>query len=153
MRALGFDIDGIERLAGRHEQAVSLLAAEADIGAGLGQENLTDAHAVRREDLDAVIAWADPSGADPDVALGVDPQAIGEARLAVQRHVDELLRIRKLVAIEIVTPDDILGVGIVRDTGIADIDLLVVVAEGDAVRLERFVGDLADLTALCVDPV
>jgi hypothetical protein len=32
-----------------------------------------------------------------------------------------------------------------RDPGIADIDLLVVMAEGDAVRLERFVGDLGDL--------
>jgi hypothetical protein len=50
-------------------------------------------------------------------------------------------------------PDDVLGSGIVRDAGIADIDLLVVVAERDAVRLERFVGYLGDLAGLRVDPV
>src|ERR1700733_6775667 len=73
MRALGFHIDRVQRLAGRHEQAVSFPAAEADIGAGLGQAYLADAVAVRCENLDAVIAIADPAGADPDVAIGIDP--------------------------------------------------------------------------------
>src|SRR5674476_841256 len=50
MRALRLDIDGIERLARRHEQPVSLLAAEAEVGAGLGQTNLADAVAVRCKD-------------------------------------------------------------------------------------------------------
>src|ERR1700682_2419400 len=94
MRALRLHIDRIQRLARRHEQAVALLAAEADIGAGLGQQDLADPGAVRREDLDPVITRADPSRADPDIALGIDPQAVGEARLAVELHVDELFRIR-----------------------------------------------------------
>src|SRR3981081_1748667 len=89
MRALGLDIDRIQRLAGRHEQAVALLAAEADIGAGLGQQNLADPGAIRREHLDAVIAWADPARADPDVAFGVDPQSVRKTRLAVEFHVDQ----------------------------------------------------------------
>src|ERR1700716_407289 len=153
MRALRLDIDRIQRLAGRHEQAISLLAAEADIGAGLGQANLTDARPVRRENLDAVIAIADPARADPDVAIDVDPQTIREARLAVEGHVDQRARVREFVAVQIVLPDNILGIGIVRDAGIANIDFLVVVAEGDAVRLEWFVGDLGDLAGLRIEPV
>ena len=35
--ALGFDIERIDRLARRHEQAVALRAAETDVGAALGQ--------------------------------------------------------------------------------------------------------------------
>ena|SRR6266481_1555756 len=81
MRALRLDIDGIERLAGRHEQAVSFLAAEADIGAGLGQTDLTDARAIGREHLDAIVAVADPTGADPDVAIDVDPHPSGNPDL------------------------------------------------------------------------
>src|SRR5207342_133948 len=79
MRALCLDIDRIQRLTGRHEQAVSLLAAEADIGAGLGQANLTDACAIGRKYLDAVVAVADPACADPDIPLGIDPKPIREA--------------------------------------------------------------------------
>src|SRR6266849_3148573 len=153
MRALRLDIDGIERLAGRHEQAVSFLAAEADIGAGLGQTDLTDARAIGREHLDAIVAVADPTGADPDVAIDVDPQSVRESRLAVECHVDQRARVGEFVVVEIVLPDDVLGIGIVRDAGIADIDLFIVMAEGDAVRLERFVGDLADLTGLRIKPV
>jgi hypothetical protein len=33
MRALGFDVDGVEGLAGDHEEAVSFFAAEAEVGA------------------------------------------------------------------------------------------------------------------------
>src|SRR3954447_23915464 len=153
MRALRLDIDGIKRLARRHEQAVSLLATEAHIGAGFRQANLTDACAVRRENLDAVITFANPARADPDIAIDVDPQSVREARLAVERHIDQRARVGKFVAIEIVLPDDILGIWVVRDAGIADVDLLVVVAEGDAIRLERLVRDLADLSGLRVEPV
>src|ERR1700686_5867952 len=76
MRALRLDIDRVQRLARRHEQAVSLLAAEGEIGAGLGQQDLADARAIRCEHLDAVIARADPAGADPAVAVDIDPQTV-----------------------------------------------------------------------------
>src|SRR5260370_22516297 len=101
MRALRLDIDGIQRLARRHEQAVSLLAAEADIGAGLGQANLTDAHAIRRENLDALITFADPAPSDPDVAVDVDPQPVPESRLALAFHVDHGAWVCQLVAVKI----------------------------------------------------
>src|ERR1700710_116090 len=97
MRALRLDIDSIERLAGRHEQAVALLAAEADIGAGLGQQDLPDARAVGGEDLHAVIAVADPARADPDIAVGIDAKAVRKTRFAVQRHVDQQPWVGQLV--------------------------------------------------------
>src|SRR5580698_3292894 len=111
MRALGFDIDCIERLARRHEQAVTLLAAEAEIGTALRQTNLADPLAVIRcKDLHAVIAFPDPAGADPDIALGIDPQAIRKTGSTVQFHVDQRTRVCELAAVEIVLPDDVLGV-------------------------------------------
>src|SRR5258708_2852009 len=74
-----WDRDGIERLARGHEQAVALLAAEGEIGAGLGQEDLADPLAIRREDLHAVIAGSHPARADPDIAVDVDAHAVREA--------------------------------------------------------------------------
>src|ERR1700737_593081 len=41
-RALGADVERIERLARGHEQAVALEAAEADVGAALGQLDAAD---------------------------------------------------------------------------------------------------------------
>src|SRR5580704_16083192 len=38
-RALGADIERIERVARRHEQAVALDAAEAEVGGALGQRD------------------------------------------------------------------------------------------------------------------
>src|SRR5438105_13766021 len=110
MRALRLHIDRIERLARGHEQAVALPAAEADIGAGLGQQDLSDARAVVWcEHLHAVIARTNPAGADPDIALGVDAHSVGEARLAVELHVDQPLRVRELWAVDVVRPHHVLG--------------------------------------------
>ena len=61
-RAPYSDVYRIQRLAGGHEQAVALGAAEADIGADFRQTNDADGVAVRRDDL-----YAGP-GAGPDVA-------------------------------------------------------------------------------------
>src|SRR3569832_470726 len=80
VRALRLAIDRIERLACGHEQAVSLLAAKTKIGAAFRQTNLADPLAVvGRKDLHAVIAFADPSGADPDIAFGIDAKTVGKA--------------------------------------------------------------------------
>ena len=81
VRTLRFDVDGVQRLAAGHEQAVALGAAEADVAADLRQQDLADARAVRGEDVDAVVAVADPAGAGPDVAVDVGADAVGEAGL------------------------------------------------------------------------
>src|ERR1700689_47341 len=94
MRALGFDVDRIERLARGHEQAVSLFAAETEIGTAFRQTNFTAPLAVVGcEDLHAVITFSDPAGPDPDIAFGIDPQAVRKAGSAVQFHVDQRARI------------------------------------------------------------
>ena len=50
-RTLDSNVDGIERLACGHEQAIPSGAAKADVGANLGQANHTDRVPVRRNDL------------------------------------------------------------------------------------------------------
>ena len=78
MGALGFDVDRIERLARGHEQAVSLLAAETEIGTAFRQTNLANPLAVVGcENLHAVIAFSDPAGADPDIAFDVELCRLG----------------------------------------------------------------------------
>jgi hypothetical protein len=85
--ALGIEVHGVERLARRHEQAVALRPAEADVGADLRQQNLADAHPVGRKDMDPVIAGPNPAGGRIDVALGVGADAVGKAgKLAAGRR-------------------------------------------------------------------
>ena len=79
-------------MAAGHEEAVALRAAEADVAADLGQTDLADAFAVGRENVDAVVAVADPAGAGPDVAVDVGANAVGQAHfvMAIELHRDEL---------------------------------------------------------------
>src|SRR4030095_7924125 len=71
------DIERIDRLAGGHEQPVALAPAEAEVGAALGQQDAPDQGAIGREHRDAVLAFA-AGEARPDIALGVDTDAVGE---------------------------------------------------------------------------
>src|SRR5215831_12979121 len=77
---LGLDIEGVDRLARGHEQAVALLATETHVGAALGQQDAADHRAVGRVDGDPVLRLAAGPGA-PEVAIRVDPQAVAAARL------------------------------------------------------------------------
>src|SRR5215475_3349195 len=78
--SLGLDIEGIDRLARSHEQAVALLATETHVGTALGQQDAADHRAVGRVDGDPVLSLAAGPGA-PDVAVRVDPEAVAAARL------------------------------------------------------------------------
>src|SRR6516162_5552562 len=78
MRALCLHVQGVERLAGGHEETVAFGAAEADISADFREQNLADACAVRRKDMHAVVSLADPAGADPDISINVGANAVGE---------------------------------------------------------------------------
>src|ERR1041385_5290369 len=49
VRPLSFDINGVERLAGGHEESVAFLAAETDVGADLRQQDHPDPLAFRRK--------------------------------------------------------------------------------------------------------
>jgi hypothetical protein len=56
----GLDVDDVEGLAGGHEEAVAVRAAEADVGADFREEDLADALGFGGEDLHAVVTGAKP---------------------------------------------------------------------------------------------
>src|SRR5437667_5416266 len=78
--ALRLDIEGVDRLAGGHEEAVALPAAETHIGAALGQHDAADHRAVGGVDRDAVLGRATAPCA-PDIAIEVDAEAVAAAGL------------------------------------------------------------------------
>src|SRR5688500_12432068 len=108
VRALGFHVDRVERLAAGHEEAVALGPTEADVAADLRQQDLADAGAVRREDVDAVVPVARPAGARPHVSIRVGADTVGQARLAVQLHRDELAAARQPLLVHHVPDLDVL---------------------------------------------
>ena len=75
--ALGIDVDGVERLAGGHEQAVFLGATETEIGAGFGEMNLADELAVGRKNMHSIEVCLAPTRGGPDVAVRIAANAIG----------------------------------------------------------------------------
>src|ERR1044071_9853924 len=113
MGTLGLDVDGVERLAGGHEEAVAFLASETEVGADVRKEDHSDAFAFRRKNVNAVVTVARPAGRGPDVAVDVAADAIGapiaaygeRAVLIEQPH----LSIVGDVAPDQVTPDAVPG--------------------------------------------
>jgi hypothetical protein len=88
--AVGLDIQRVERMAARHEQAVALGAPEAQIRAALGQPDVSNALALRIEHHHAVevgrLRLGGSRTAPPglDVAVLVAPEAVqcpGRARV------------------------------------------------------------------------
>src|SRR5258708_20807464 len=75
--ALGFDIHGVDRLAGGHEQAIALAAAEAEVGAALGQQDAADQRAVRPAHGHTILSPAPPQP-PPHIALAVPPDPFAE---------------------------------------------------------------------------
>src|SRR4051794_41175599 len=82
-RTLGVHIERIDRLAGSHEQAVAFHAAEAEVGAALGQRDPADHHAVGRIDHDAVELGIAHAPAAPQIAVDVAAHAVGRAGAGV----------------------------------------------------------------------
>src|SRR5207247_1876369 len=97
------DVDSIQRLARRHEQTVSLWASKANIAANFRQKYLSDALAIRREDMHSVIALAHPTRTGPDVSVEVGADAIcatGETSiLHLLLHRGELVAVGYLLTI------------------------------------------------------
>ena len=143
--AAGVDVVGEDRGGGADEEAVPLAPTEADVGADLGDEDLAEEGAVRGEAVDAV------AGRAPDVAAGVDAEAVEGARLAdreVVAVVDGLAVERDRVGADLG-----LVVGAVAAAGVADVEQRLVGREGDAVRLDEVVDDEGDGAVIGVDAV
>jgi hypothetical protein len=86
-------------MARRHEQAVASGAAEAKVGAALGQRNEADQLAGGVENLDPVLLGVTHAPAAPEIALDVAAEAVGgAARLSG----DEGAAIGELVVVDVV---------------------------------------------------
>src|SRR6266852_5610050 len=85
-RALGADVQRIERVARRHEQAIALDAAEAEVGGALGERDLADPLAVGIEHHDAVERWRGAPAA-PQIAVDVAAEAVRRL-VGLARHED-----------------------------------------------------------------
>src|ERR1051326_1336336 len=79
-----------------HEQPVPPRAAEADVGAGLGEANEAKACGVGSEDLDA------GPRACPDISIDIAADAVGRRRLAVFRifELHESLAVPQRLAVD-----------------------------------------------------
>src|ERR1700757_3365251 len=93
-RTLRFDVERIDRLAGRHEEAVALDPSETHIGAALGQHDAAYDLAVGGKHDNAVLGLA-AGPAAPQITLDIDPQAVRAARVGAA----ELASVRRLGAV------------------------------------------------------
>src|SRR4051794_9971750 len=98
VRAFYPDVHGVERLAGRNEESVAFWATETDVADRFRQEDLSDALALRCEDVDAVKAISGPARARPDVAVHIRADAVSAAIqfpfFRLQSHCGELPSVR-----------------------------------------------------------
>src|SRR5260221_7511646 len=145
-RALRIDVERIERLAGGHEETVSLQTAEAKIGAALGQRDAADRLPRRREDhhtVETVLAHA-PAG--PEIAVDVAAEAVRRARAGI----DEDPALGELLAVG----DDVVDADQARyRAGLHDVHLLLVRREAQPVRPVDALGHDRRPPALAVDAI
>ena len=107
----GFYLDGVEGLAGGHEEAVAFGGAEDDVAADFGEADLADFVACGVDDVDAVIAVADPARTCPDIAAFVAERTVIGAGLVVEPGVAEFLAVFEGRAVDVVDPDLVHGLG------------------------------------------
>src|SRR5215472_15311874 len=131
-RTLGPDIDRVERLARRHEEAVALGPAKAQVGGGLGKADAADQLALRGpHGHSAVTQIAAAIARHPEIAIDVAARSVRPAFDPVDHEIGEGLLVRELVVrsdVEDVHVALAAGPGIARAlTGADHIELLVVV--------------------------
>src|SRR5438094_376062 len=107
MRTGCLDINRIERLARGHKQAIALSAAEANVGAGLGQANHPDALTIGRDDLNA------GTRAGPNIAVDVAANSVSGRRRCRSGNIklNEALSISDRLAVHIPHFDLAAGAG------------------------------------------
>src|ERR1035438_6898345 len=144
--AAGTHEHGVQRLAGRHVEAVALGTAEAEVGADLGQQDHADALALRRKDVYAIVACA-AAGSRPDVAVDIGADSVRSTGPVVELHVGEQAPAAQLVGRHV---EDLYVTG---GAGIDDVQLLVVGGKTDAVGLVESVGRPLDAGRLGIHAV
>src|SRR5262249_50938171 len=102
------EVDAVERGRGGNVEIVPLRSAEGDVADDLGHLDLAEQVALRRVAVHAV------AGAGPDIAVGIEPEAVGEPRA----DVGEQPAARQLLAADDVEgPDMVWPVRRVRAAG------------------------------------
>src|ERR1700733_8166735 len=146
-RALSIDVDGVQGLTRRHEQAISLGAAEAKVATDLRKADSPDEFPRRRPYRHTTVADRSPGIARaPDVAVDVAAHSVRPAMDTVDHAVTEQTLIGELVVAADVEHVD---VALAARPGIAGtlarayhVELFIVGREQDPVRIGYlFLGD------------
>src|SRR6266404_1690367 len=146
--ALGVDVERIERVARRHEQAIAMAAAEAEVGAALRQVDVADRLARRIEYAHAVEVGRAHAPAAPQIAVDIDPETVGRAaRSGVDQH--GALVEPSAVGRDVVGQDGAVWLGARGH----DIELLLVGREGKPVGAGDIVGHHHELAGRGVEAI
>ena len=122
-------------------------AAEAEIGAALGQRDAADHDAVGRVDHDAVEFGIAHAPAAPQIAVDVAAHAVGRAGAGVDEHA--------LVGNRVAAGRDVIGedLAVRHAAGFHDIEDFFVRRKAQPVGPEHAFGDDGRLSGRAVDPV
>ena len=147
---MGVYVEGVEGLAGGHEEAVLFGAAEAEIGAGFGEMNLAEEGGVGGEDVDAIEFFRAPAGGGPDVAVHIAADTVRGAG----GHVHEEAAVLEMRAVHDVVDSDGMRVGgMLGSASVHDVELFFVGGKADAVGLVHVGGDDGDFASFGVEAV
>src|SRR5690242_12936167 len=115
--SLRLDIDGIQRLAGRHEQSIPLCAAEADVGAVFGKANDPDRDTVGRDDLNA------RARTRPQISIGIATHAVCAGRA---RRRSRYCQLRMTPSVAHARAVNVVGTNLTAGPGVGDVQDLVI---------------------------
>ncbi len=150
--AEGFGIDGVEAAARCHEKTVTAGSAEAHVAANFRQFDLADALTFWRKNMYAVVSFADPAGAGPDVAIAVAANTVRQASdfLAFDKHFhgSEFAAVLQFRAVDIPNFDVFGSIRVVRGASISNVYLFVVWGKTQTIRLENIVRHFLELARL-----
>ena len=153
MCAFGLNIDHIDGLACGDVQLVPLDTTKTKVGADFRELNQADSLPLWAEDVNAIVAIANPATRTPDIAFDITTKAIRDAtRLGpvLHRHLHacEDTTIGGFLAIHDVIDADFLGA--IR---VGDVQLFVVRREAEAVWLGDVIKHLLNFAGLAIDAV
>src|SRR5262245_11184097 len=106
MRSFGVHVNSVERLAGDHEEPVSLLPSETQVCANLRQHDHSDTLAVPGENVHSIVSSANPTGRRPDIAIRIGSNAVRAAHFAIEFHRTKAPAFLQLPAIDYVVHID-----------------------------------------------
>jgi len=90
MRALGIDIDGIDRLTGRYKEAIASRTAKGEVCNSFGDQDQADPfRIIGSVHVNAIVARSIPAGGSPNVAVHIRLNAIGTNNFVLIRRVSK----------------------------------------------------------------